>query len=656
MQSTSQLSFSVEAVRQMESFPLSTALEKNIRNGLERGNGSKLSELRPWDVEETMTELHRRKYYPSASKTDPNCKSVKRWPKVLRAAVEGNAELALSSFGAALFYLQRNLVDAEILSMGMVKAYIPPESCAAAERNPEQIAQLEALQDVYAELDTMSDTPMAADAIEGRQNFQATTHMALDGTTLHNLEILSNSVDHKVAGSLWSKINYTKTPHGARLLRAWLLRPLFQKADIDRRLDAVQELVSGSAAAALAETRSVLSKCGDIERLLSRIHSMSGVCTAEEEEDADRIHPSSRAILYEMPTYTKRKVGDFAKLLHGLQAAAQIPELFHDVNISSGLLRKVVHSESNGGCFPSMTAELEWFFDNFDCEQAAEGVFELSRGTDDLYDEACDAIVNIMQEFNELKERMCESELSPPGLAKSSWKYVNTKPDSKDKYLIELPARVSVPDYFIVMAKRGSGQKQVNKYLTPQAEELVEDLEKAYQIQRERRARGMEVIFMKFDSKRTVWAAAAQATALLDALGSLAHTASKAGYTRPIILNEAAGDSPASIRINQGRHPCVEANVSGKDFIPNDLGLGGVEDGCPSPRVLLLSGPNMGVSDTNSKLFVGRNLTTERILGEKYFASTNMLNCDPGSAWKLCSCRFMRTNPFGSNFHAIRGV
>jgi len=72
-------------------------------------------------------------------------------------------------------------------------------------------------------------------------------NMSLDGTTLHNLEILTNNVDYKVQGSLWSKINFTKTPHGSRLLRTWLLRPLFRKADIDRRADAVAELKSGAA-------------------------------------------------------------------------------------------------------------------------------------------------------------------------------------------------------------------------------------------------------------------------------------------------------------------------------------------------------------------------------------------------------------------------
>ena len=57
-------------------------------------------------------------------------------------------------------------------------------------------------------------------------------HLALDGTTLANLEILHNMSSGSYKGSLLSKVDFTKSPHGSRLLRAWLLRPLFIKSEI----------------------------------------------------------------------------------------------------------------------------------------------------------------------------------------------------------------------------------------------------------------------------------------------------------------------------------------------------------------------------------------------------------------------------------------
>lgn len=606
LQTTSANVFRVETIRTEECFPKSTALDKNVRDQLQRGERS--GKVHPWEVEETLKELHRSKYYPRASRQQEDQSSVSRWPQVLRAAVEGKAELALSSFGAALFYLQRNLIAGEILSMGVVKAYVPPESSVSACDSAVGMSQLAAQQnriDSGLEAGSMQQSQAGAERApvdftqpELLNTEDEINHMSLDGTTLHNLEILTNAVDHKVAGSLWSKINWTKTPHGARLLRAWLLRPLFRKAEIERRADAVQELVSGGAAVALSEATAVLAKCGDIERLLSRVHSMSGnTLLGADDDENSQIHPNDRAVLYETATYTKRKVEDFSKLLKGLRSAAQIPELFNGIDIQSGLLCKIVRHAEQGGCFPAMEAELDWFFEHFDTEKAKKGLFEPVEGVDPIYDDACEEIARIQSELHDYKQDMCSNVLKPKAHASSAWKYINTKPESKDKYLIELPASIAVPDDFILKAKRGSGLKQINKYRTLDVERLVQELERAFDIQKEGKARGMQIIFSKFDSMRTVWAAAAQTTSILDAVGSLAHTASKAGFVRPTIL-DCPPDGAPSIRVVQGRHPCVENSVSSTEFVPNDLSLGAETTTGTASRVLLLSGPNMGGKST----------------------------------------------------------
>jgi len=221
---------------------------------------------------------------------------------------------------------------------------------------------------------------------------------------------------------------------------------------------------------------------------------------------------------------------------------------------------------------------------------AAKGLFEPARGVDELYDDACDTIARIQADLDDYKQEM-SNQLTPRHVVKSSWKYINTKPDSKDKYLIELPASIAVPDDFLVKGKRGSGHKQVNKYRTSTVARLVQELEQAYEVQATRKAKGMQLIFAKFDSKRSLWTAAAKATSLLDAIGSLAKTAGKPGFCRPTILECPTGKEP-TINIVQGRHPCVESSVHASEFIPNDLCIGraSMED---SSRLLLLSGPNM---------------------------------------------------------------
>jgi DNA mismatch repair protein MSH6 len=181
--------------------------------------------------------------------------------------------------------------------------------------------------------------------------------------------------------------------------------------------------------------------------------------------------------------------------------------------------------------------------------------------------------------------------LTPSRLASSEWKNANTKEDSIDKYLIELPVSVTVPRDFTAKCKRGKGTKPINKYRTPVVERLVERLENAIDVMKAGKARGMQLVVVKFDSMRSLWASVTQATAMLDALGPLTEASMRDGYCRPIIIDCPIGGGP-SINVKQGRHPCVEFTHSGDDFIPNNLSLGDVEDEHES-RILLLSGSNM---------------------------------------------------------------
>ena len=140
-----------------ETFPKSTAIDATIRQKMERP----ASRVHSWDVDETLQELHRRQYYPRSLKKQ-NDTSITRWHHVLRAVVDGGANLALSSFGAALFYLQRNLIDQELLSMGIVKAYIPPPStCVREQVNPTmtQLAEEQCRQDAAVDDELAMATP-----------------------------------------------------------------------------------------------------------------------------------------------------------------------------------------------------------------------------------------------------------------------------------------------------------------------------------------------------------------------------------------------------------------------------------------------------------------------------------------------------------------
>ncbi len=92
--------------------------------------------------------------------------------------------------------------------------------------------------------------------------------LILDSTTLANLEVFAPARGGGRRWSLLGVLDATATPGGGRLLRRWLQTPLRQPEAIERRLEAVAELVDGAGRRlALAEQ---LAAVGDPERLLSR--------------------------------------------------------------------------------------------------------------------------------------------------------------------------------------------------------------------------------------------------------------------------------------------------------------------------------------------------------------------------------------------------
>jgi len=93
--------------------------------------------------------------------------------------------------------------------------------------------------------------------------------LVLDETTRRNLEIFRPLREGREGTTLLSIIDSTQTAMGGRLLREWLLRPLRDAAAIGRRLDVVEE--AARRAPWREETREVLTRFGDLERLAGKI-------------------------------------------------------------------------------------------------------------------------------------------------------------------------------------------------------------------------------------------------------------------------------------------------------------------------------------------------------------------------------------------------
>ncbi|WP_445436181.1 DNA mismatch repair protein MutS [Candidatus Borreliella tachyglossi] len=94
-------------------------------------------------------------------------------------------------------------------------------------------------------------------------------YMFLDDVTQINLELVKNNNDLTSRYSLYSVLNDCKTPMGKRLLREYILNPLLDIPEINKRLAHVEFLNNN--VNLTMKLRDILSNVWDVERIISRL-------------------------------------------------------------------------------------------------------------------------------------------------------------------------------------------------------------------------------------------------------------------------------------------------------------------------------------------------------------------------------------------------
>jgi DNA mismatch repair protein MutS len=125
-----------------------------------------------------------------------------------------------------------------------------------------------------AVLEYLRETQRAAlEHLEPPRYFDRSDSMRLDAVTVRNLELLEPLFPAEPAGvkeaSLLGVMDRTQTGMGGRLLRSRLLRPSLERAEIEARLDAVEELLAETILR--SELRKELGQIADLERLLAKV-------------------------------------------------------------------------------------------------------------------------------------------------------------------------------------------------------------------------------------------------------------------------------------------------------------------------------------------------------------------------------------------------
>ena len=97
--------------------------------------------------------------------------------------------------------------------------------------------------------------------------------MMIDTSTRRNLELVETLREKQKRGSLLWVLDKTKTAMGARLLRSFIEQPLIDKAEIEKRQDAIADI--NKHMITREELREYLNPIYDLERLITRVTYMS---------------------------------------------------------------------------------------------------------------------------------------------------------------------------------------------------------------------------------------------------------------------------------------------------------------------------------------------------------------------------------------------
>lgn len=443
---------------------LKASLSSALQEGLSAGTQF-------WDAQKTLKSLSEEDYFKEqesgSGRLPPLLKKMTSESDSLCLTPKEGYELALSALGGSIFYLKKCLVDQELLSMANFEEYVP----------------------VDVEMEKAS----------GGASFFAQTRqrMVLDGVTLANLEIFQNG-SGGTEGTLLERLDTCSTPFGKRLLKQWLCAPLCNPTSIKDRLDAVEDLMGAQAEA--TEASDLLRKLPDLERLLSKIHSIGTPLKGQ-------AHPDSRAVLYEEVTYSKRKIADFLSALEGFKTMQEIVTVLAPGEFRSTLLRQIISQKNKkDGLFPDLSGELRRWETAFDHQKArTTGVITPKVGFDPEYDQALAGIKNCERELQDYLDRQ-KKRLGCKNMA-----YWGT---GRNRYQMEVPDSVSernIPEEYEVK----STKKGWKRYVTKESERLFSELQ-GYEEKRDAALKDcMRRLFYNFDKNYRDWKTGVDCMAVL---------------------------------------------------------------------------------------------------------------------------------------------
>ena len=401
-------------------------------------------------------------------------------------------------------------------------------------------------------------------------SYQVTDHLVLDSISLRNLEILEPlHRDSARNTTLFSALNRTVTPMGARRLRDWLTQPLSAEAPIHSRQEAVQTWLDHPGP--LEAFRTKVSGVRDLERTLGRLSLGSG-----NGRDLQALRmaleqlPPIRGILLQLEGTPSATSQESLRNLLPEETAIQPASLLADLT--------------------SQLCELPALVELLARAIAEEPPLAVKEGglIREGFSDELDALRSASRDGREWLARLQQDEIARTGIPSLKVGF-----NSVFGYFIEITKAnlPKVPPEYTRKQTIANGERFITPALKAMESKILGAQERAEKLEYELFLKVREEVLAQLRPIQQTAAAIAQ----LDVLGALAENARLQNWIRPQVGDEGI------LHIQAGRHPVLDqvlAANGGERFVPNDTQLGASAADAPGVQLALITGPNMAGKST----------------------------------------------------------
>ena len=368
--------------------------------------------------------------------------------------------------------------------------------------------------------------------------YQISKYMALDINARRNLEITEKMRDKSKKGTLLWVLDKTSTSMGGRLLRRWLNDPLIDVTDINKRLDAVEELKSNIILR--GDIIENLKKVYDIERLTGKM--AYGNANAR-----DMI--TLKNSLFKLPEVKRCLSESKSELLKELY------DKLDELQDIYGLIEKAIVDDP-----PMVITE--------------GGIIKLG------YDDEIDTLKTAQTEGKNWLIKLEADEKKKTGI-----KNLKVGFNKVFGYYLEVTKSNLnlVPERYIRKQTLTNAERYITEELKNLENQILGAEEKVVSLEYEAFTKIRQEIAKNVIRLQTT----SEVISTLDVLTSFATVAEDMNYCKPDVNNFGVID------IKNGRHPVIEKILGTSSFVENDTHLDKDEN-----RLAIITGPNMAGKST----------------------------------------------------------